>query len=99
MILVTGATGLVGSHLLVALLQENEEVKALYRSNSQIEKTKKVFAHKKQLALFDNIQWVKGDITDIPSLETAFEKVTHVYHCAAVVSFDPREEEIIRKFR
>ena len=48
MILVTGATGLVGSHLLVALLQENEEVKALYRSNSQIEKTKKVFAHKKQ---------------------------------------------------
>lgn len=97
MILVTGATGLVGSHLLVALLQENEEVKALYRSNSQIEKTKKVFAHKKKLALFDNIQWVKGDITDIPSLEMAFEKVTHVYHCAAVVSFDPREEEIIRK--
>ncbi len=97
MILVTGATGLVGSHLLVALLQENEAVKALYRSNAQIEKTKKVFAHKNQLALFENIQWVKGDITDIPSLEMAFEKVTHVYHCAAVVSFDPREEESIRK--
>ncbi|MBP6001042.1 MAG: NAD-dependent epimerase/dehydratase family protein [Flavobacterium sp.] len=97
MILVTGATGLVGSHLLVALLQENEAVKALYRSNAQIEKTKKVFAHKNQLALFDNIQWVKGDITDIPSLERAFEKVTHVYHCAAVVSFDPKEEEKIRK--
>lgn len=97
MILVTGATGLVGSHLLVALLQENEEVKALYRSDAQIDKTKKVFAHKNQLALFTNIQWVKGDITDIPSLEIAFEKVTEVYHCAAVVSFDPREEEIIRK--
>ena len=44
MILVTGATGLVGSHLLIALLQENDEVKALYRSNSQKEQTKKVFA-------------------------------------------------------
>jgi nucleoside-diphosphate-sugar epimerase len=97
MILVTGATGLVGSHLLVALLQEKEEVKALYRSNAQIEKTKKVFAHKNQLDLFDNIQWIKGDITDIPSLEKAFEKVTHVYHCAAVVSFEPKEEEKIRK--
>jgi dihydroflavonol-4-reductase len=97
MILVTGATGLVGSHLLIALLQENEEVKALYRSNSQIEKTKKVFAHKNQLALFENIQWVKGDITDIPSLEIVFEKVTRVYHCAAVVSFDPKEEDKIRK--
>ena len=71
MILVTGATGLVGSHLLVALLQENDEVKALYRSNSQKEQTKKVFAHKNQLALFEKIIWVKGDITDLPSLEIA----------------------------
>jgi nucleoside-diphosphate-sugar epimerase len=97
MILVTGATGLVGSHLLVALLQENDEVKALYRSNSQKEQTKKVFAHKNQLALFEKIIWVKGDITDLPSLEIAFDTVTHVYHCAAVVSFDPKEEEKIRK--
>ena len=44
MILVTGATGLVGSHLLVQLLQENEAVKALYRSKEQIEKVKNVFA-------------------------------------------------------
>ena len=36
MILVTGATGLVGSHLLVALLQENEGVKALFRSEKQL---------------------------------------------------------------
>ena len=43
MILVTGATGLLGSHLLVQLLQENEEVKALFRSEKQIEQTKKIF--------------------------------------------------------
>jgi nucleoside-diphosphate-sugar epimerase len=97
MILVTGATGLLGSHLLVELLQENEEVKAMFRSEKQIEKVKKVFEHKNQIPLFEKINWVKGDITDIPSLEKAFEQVTHVYHCAAVVSFEPKEQELIRK--
>ena len=97
MILVTGATGLVGSHLLVQLLQENEEVKALFRSEKQIEKVKNVFAFHHQTALFDKINWVKGDITDIPSLEIAFEKVTHVYHCAALISFNPNDEEKLRK--
>lgn len=97
MILVTGATGLVGSHLLVQLLQENEEVKALFRSEKQIEKVKNVFAFYNQTPLFDKIQWVKGDITDIPSLEIAFENVTHVYHCAALISFDPNDEDELRK--
>lgn len=97
MILVTGATGLVGSHLLVQLLQENEKVKALFRSEKQLEKVKNVFAFKKQLGLFDKIHWVKGDITDIPTLEIAFENVTHVYHCAALISFDPNDEDALRK--
>jgi len=97
MIIVTGATGLVGSHLLVQLLQENEEVKALFRSEKQIEKTKNVFSFHNQLELFDKINWVKGDITDIPSLEIAFENITHVYHCAALISFDPNDEEELRK--
>lgn len=97
MILVTGATGLVGSHLLVQLLQENEEVKALFRSEKQIEKVKNVFAFYNQTTFFDRINWVKGDITDIPSLEIAFENVTHVYHCAALISFDPSNEDELRK--
>lgn len=97
MILVTGATGLVGSHLLVELLQENEEVKALFRSEKQIKKVKNVFAFKKKSVLFDKIQWVKADILDIPSVEIAFEKVTHVYHCAALISFDSKDEEQLRK--
>lgn len=97
MILVTGATGLVGSHLLVQLLLENEEVKALYRSREQIEKVKNVFAFKNQTVLFDKINWVKGDITDIPTLEIAFEHVSHVYHCAALISFDPSDEAALRK--
>ena len=97
MILVTGATGLVGSHLLVKLLQENEEVKALFRSDKQIDKVKNVFSFYNQVALFDKINWVKGDITDIPSLEFAFKDVNYVYHCAALISFDPNDEEELRK--
>ena len=97
MILVTGATGLVGSHLLVQLLQDKEEVKALYRTEKQIEKVRKVFIFKNQELLFEKIQWVKGDVTDIPTLEPAFENVTKVYHCAALISFDPNNEDELRK--
>ena len=97
MILVTGATGLVGSHLLVKLLQEENEVKALYRNEKNIEAVKNVFKYKNAIHLFEKIIWNKGDITDIPSLNNAFENVTHVYHCAAVISFDPNDEELLRK--
>ena len=62
-----------------------------------MKKVKNVFAFHHQTALFDKINWVKGDITDIPSLEIAFENVTHVYHCAALISFDPNDEDELRK--
>ena len=97
MVLVTGATGLVGSHLLISLLQENDSVKALYRNSKHIEKVKNVFAYKNQLNLFDKINWIEGDITDIPSLNVAFENISTVYHCAALISFDPKDEEKLRK--
>jgi len=97
MILVTGATGLVGSHLLISLLQENDSVKALYRNSKHIEKVKNVFAYKNQLNLFDKINWIEGDITDIPSLNDAFENISTVYHSAALISFDPKDEEKLRK--
>jgi len=32
---------------------------------------------------------VQADITDIPALENAFDQISHVYHSAAMVSFDP----------
>uniref|UniRef100_UPI00404B6D37 NAD-dependent epimerase/dehydratase family protein n=1 Tax=Flavobacterium sp. TaxID=239 RepID=UPI00404B6D37 len=97
MILVTGATGLVGSHLLINLLQEEKEVKALYRNDKKIEAVKNVFKYKSVMHLFEKIIWTKGDVTDIPSLNDAFEDVTYVYHCAALISFEPKDEEILRK--
>lgn len=97
MILVTGATGLVGSHLLIKLLEEGEVVKALYRNKEKIAAVKNVFQHKNRLDLFEKISWTEGNINDIPSLNFAFENVTKVYHCAALISFDPKDEDQLRK--
>src|SRR6476620_8159312 len=97
MILVTGGTGLVGSHLLLRLLENGDAVRALYRSDSSKKQTESVFAIYNQQQLFDKIEWALGDINDIPSLEGAFKNISYVYHCAALISFDPNDEERLRK--
>ncbi len=97
MILVTGATGLVGSHLLLQLLENGEEVRALYKNQENIQKTKAFFNWKNQSDLFEKINWIQGCITEIPTLEIAFENIDYVYHCAAYISFDPNDEEKLRK--
>ena len=97
MILVTGATGLVGSHLVYQLVFQGHEVKALYRNEENIKRVKQVFAYFKRPDLFAKINWFQADILDIPKFEKAFENVDYVYHCGALVSFDPKEEEKLRK--
>ena len=97
MILLTGATGLVGSHLALKLVQDNQPVTAIYRANHSIQKTREVFALYGQENLFERINWIEADITDVPSLELAFRNIDHVYHCAANISFDPADEALLRK--
>ena len=97
MILVTGGTGLVGAHLLLHLVEQGENVRAMYRSTTSIEKTKNLFSLYNKSHLFEKIEWMVADILDIPSLENAFQNIEFVYHCAALISFDTKDEEIIRK--
>lgn len=97
MILVTGATGLIGSHLVLRLIAQGQEVKALYRKETNKERVKKVFEYYHKSSFFEKISWVQGDVLDIPSLSEAFLDVTYVYHCAALISFDPNDEEKLRK--
>ncbi|TRX09216.1 NAD-dependent epimerase/dehydratase family protein [Flavobacterium gawalongense] len=97
MILVTGGTGLVGAHVLLHLIESGENVRAIYRNTKSIEKTKNLFNLYKKSNLFDAIEWIQADITDIPALENAFEGINYVYHCAALISFDPKDEDLIRK--
>lgn len=99
MILVTGSTGLVGSHLLYNLVSNNEKVRAIYRSKHKLELVKNVFATytANVTPLFEAIEWVQADILDIPALLDAFKNITHVYHCAAFVSFEPDKYKLLRK--
>lgn len=97
MILLTGATGLLGAHLALHLLEQGNEIRATYRSAKSIEKTKSLFHYKNKLDLWDKIHWVEADLTDIIALEHAFENVNQVYHCAALVSFDPKDQEKMKQ--
>lgn len=97
MILVTGATGLVGAHLVLQLLENSQSVRAIYRSKTGLEKTKLLFNRYGRSAWFEKVQWVQADLLDVPSLENAFTAITQVYHCAALISFDPADENALRK--
>lgn len=99
MILVTGGTGMVGSDLLYFLLKGNTKVRAIHRKNSDLEAVKKVFAHYTTEVdiLFNKIEWVEANITDIPALTKAFENITKVYHCAAIINFDPSKYKALKK--
>lgn len=98
MILVTGGTGLVGAHLLLHLLENGEQnLRALYRKENHIQKTKSLFELYEKGDLFQQIEWLQGDILDIPSLEIVFQNVEYVYHCAAKISFNPNKEDELRK--
>jgi len=94
MILVTGATGLLGSHLLYELIQNKElgslKIVAVYRSESKIKEVEQLFNYYNPTSAsncFNQIIWKQGDLTDLVFLNDLFIGVTHVYHCAAKVSF------------
>jgi nucleoside-diphosphate-sugar epimerase len=85
MVLVTGGTGLVGSHLLLHLAKQGEKVRALIRPTSSKQQVSRLFHRHPEW--FQQIEWVYGDILDVPLLAEAMEGVEKVYHCAALISF------------
>jgi dihydroflavonol-4-reductase len=99
MILVTGGTGLVGTHLLYDLCIAGKYVRAIKRNSSNISNVKKVFSYYSANVdeLLKNIEWVDTDLLDIYSVLDAMEGITEVYHCAAMVSFDPKNETEMMK--
>ncbi len=99
MILVTGGTGMVGAHLLYFLLKDNKHVRAIHRKGSDINSVKKIFIlYSSEVdILFNKIEWIEADITDIPALTDAFKDVTKVYHCAALINFNPAKYRALKK--
>lgn len=101
MILVTGGTGLVGSHLLLDLAKTEDKIRAIYRKNSSLDAVKKVFSYYLPPAevefLYNKIQWIEASLEDVPALTNAFKDITRVYHCAALVSFNSKDTNQLRK--
>jgi nucleoside-diphosphate-sugar epimerase len=91
MVLVTGGTGLVGSHLILNLLNRGYQVKVLVRKNSHRKLILNTFSYysEKAVELFNKIIWAEGDLLEITSIEDALEGVQQVYHTAAFISFNP----------
>ncbi|MCK5441054.1 MAG: SDR family oxidoreductase [Maribacter sp.] len=99
MVLVTGGTGLVGSHLLLDLLQNNTPVRAIYREGSNLKRVEKVFSYytEKAQELFQKIDWIRADLNDMDTLDLAFKNVDQVYHAAALISFNPNDYRKLKK--
>ena len=99
MILVTGGTGLVGAHLLRFLLCKNRMVRATKRPTSTLQNLKQVFKYYGEDCeeLLSRIEWMEADITNITELDDAFRGITQVYHCAAMISFDPKDYYELKK--
>lgn len=93
MILITGATGIIGSHLALECLLRGDAVRASYREGSDREMVRRVMSFWSDDGdeLFEKIEWVKADILDPQSLNNAMKNCETVYHCAAMVSFHPRD--------
>jgi nucleoside-diphosphate-sugar epimerase len=86
MIFITGINGLVGSYIARELLSRGEKIRGLHRKNSD-------------LSLIQDIQhqieWVEGDILDVLALEKAMQGCEYIIHCAAMVSFAPKDRQLM----
>lgn len=82
-VLLTGASGFIGGHLLRALLESGAEVRCLLRSTSPRRNLEGLA-----------VETVEGDLRDADSLRRAVRGCEVLYHCAADYRFfarDPRQ--------
>lgn len=96
-VFVTGASGILGSHILVELLKKDLEIHALYRNEKSLFTVKKVFDFFGCLEKFNFVHWMKGDIHDVLLLNEWIEDNAIVIHAAGLVSFLPQDKEKVMK--
>lgn len=88
--LVTGATGIAGSHILLECAQRGP-VRAIHRHGSDRSIVERIFRYYRADAdaLLNAVEWMQTDILDRVGLDIAMRGVRYVHHAAAMVSFNP----------
>jgi nucleoside-diphosphate-sugar epimerase len=89
--LITGGTGFLGAHLAASLLRHNQSVTIFRRKDSSLSELKRIFKYHftdEVEKYFKMLSFSEGDIMIPEDLMAATENINHVYHCAAMVSFD-----------
>jgi len=82
-VLVTGADGFIGSHLVEKLIEKNYKVKAfcIYNSNGS-----KGWLETLPIEITSEIDFFLGDIRDANCVKEAMKDCTHVLHLAALIA-------------
>ncbi len=88
MIFITGANGLIGSYMCRELLQHGHQIEALKRPDSNMSLVQDIA---------NSITWVEGDVLDPYVLEKAIEGTDWVIHCAAFISYQSKEYDLMHK--
>ena len=86
MILVTGATGFVGRNLILSLSEKKDNIIGQFRREKKLDETRNFLIANNKEEIFNKIIWKKADITNFSEVQSLFDKVDEVYHCAAYVS-------------
>lgn len=95
MILVTGATGLLGAHLCYHLLSEGQSVVAGFHKEENIDRCREIFSFYESPDLFSRLIWSSVELLDIFSIEQLLRdhQITEVYHCAGKVSYEMKDAQ------
>jgi len=87
MILITGATGFLGSELAMYLAKQGTTIRCIKRKSSVIPNI--------LLPYQNQINWINADFLNYGELESAFKDITQVYHCGAWVSFKEADRSAV----
>ncbi len=84
----------MGAHLLHALLIRGERIRATKRSTSNLDDIALAFSFYQDdsVALLEQVEWVECNLLNPFEVDELMEGIKRVFHCAAAVSFNPKDE-------